>query len=241
MKILNFPIYSTGKDYQVKVTDQIYQKSSYFQNISIFESPNYGKCLLIDGIMQAAESDHKIYDEAILRELKKEDRNILILGGGDGYVAEGALKINQDLKINVIDLDMEVVKSCEEFLNQKVFRDSRIKLYIEDALAYLNEAVKQNEKFDGVVVDLTDEPEKGSTLVDFKMFYEEILTLAKNILKDNGWVSMQAGAAQTTPDYFNAVSVLEKVLLEKGFQDILRNDVLIPSFGEKNAFLYAKK
>jgi hypothetical protein len=52
---------------------------------------------------------------------------------------------------------------------------------------------------------------------------------------------MQAGAAKTTADYFNAVSVLEKTLSEKGFRDILREDFLIPSFGEKNAFLYAKK
>jgi spermidine synthase len=191
--------------------------------------------------MQTADSDHGIYDKAILRELKKEDRNILILGGGDGYVAEEALNINPNLKVNVVDLDAEVIKGCEKFLDQKVFKDSRIKLCVEDAFEYLKEVAREGKKFDGIVVDLTDEPEREDALADFKKFYEKILALSEDVLKNGGWVSMQAGAAKTTANYFNAVSVLEKTLLEKGFQSISREDFLIPSFGEKNAFLYAKK
>ncbi len=238
---LTIPVYANGEQMKIKIKEVLSGVKSSFQDILFVDTDDFGKCLVIDGIMQTAESDHEVYDKAILRELKKEDQKILILGGGDGYVAREALNINPDLKVSVVDLDAEVVKGCEQFLDQKVFKDFRVKLCIEDAFKYLKDMSKDGEMFDGVVVDLTDEPEREDALADFKKFYEEILALSKDVLKDGGWVSMQAGAAETTKDYFNAVSVLEKTLSKKGFQDISREDFLIPSFGEKNAFLYGKK
>jgi hypothetical protein len=51
---------------------------------------------------------------------------------------------------------------------------------------------------------------------------------------------MQAGASRVIPKYNNAVKALEK-LLRKKFHRVERTDIMIPSFGEKNAFLFGEK
>lgn len=238
---LSMPIYADDRKMSIEVTELIDGVRSDFQDVFFVCTKEFGKCLLIDGIMQTAESDHEIYDKAILAELDEKDKKVLVLGGGDGYVAEAALEINPSLKVNVVDIDAEVVKGCEKFLGQKVFKNPKVKLCIEDVFEYLKDIAGKKERFDGIVIDLTDEPARGEELKDFKRFYDEILSLAKGALKDGGWVSMQAGASKVTPKHVNAVSILKKALLKSGFKDISKKDFLIPSYGEKNAFLYARK
>jgi spermidine synthase len=213
---------------------------SDFQDILFIDTVDFGRCLLIDDVVQTAETDHEVYDKAILQSLRKEDKNILILGGGDGYVSEMALKINPDLKIKVIELDAKVVDGCEKYLDQKIFKDPRVELHIEDAFKYLKDCAERGENFDGVVCDLTDEPIREEELKNFKDFYERIAALSNGAISEGGWFSVQAGAAKVTGEHMDAVSILEKIL-ENDFENITRKDVLIPSFGEENAFLYGRK
>lgn len=237
---LAIPIFSTGEKMKIKVKNVIGKIKSDFQDILFLDTSNFKRCLVIDGIMQTAETDHEVYDNAILKKLRKADKKILILGGGDGYVAEMALRINPSLKIKVIELDVEVVKGCEKYLEQKIFKDPRVQLYIEDAFHYLKNTINKNGKFDGIICDLTDEPIRKRDQKDFRKFYKEVISLSEDALNDNGWISLQAGASRVTPEHMDAVSILEKIL-KKSFKDISRKDEMIPSFGEKNAFLYARK
>jgi spermidine synthase len=237
---LVIPIFSTNKEIKIKIKNIIGKTKSDFQDILFLDTDEFGRCLVIDGIMQTAEKDHDIYDKTILKNLSKKNKNILILGGGDGYVAEMALKINSDLKIKVVDLDIEVVKGCEKHLDQKIFKNKKVHLYIEDAFNYLKNTAKHNGKFDGVICDLTDEPIRKKDQKNFSKFYEEIISLSRNVLTENGWISLQAGASKVTSGHIDAVSIIKNIL-EKDFKNVSQVDAMIPSFGEKNAFLYANK
>lgn len=237
---LIIPIFSTGDSINIKIEKIIGKIKSDFQDILFLDTLDFGRCLVINGIIQTSDKDHAIYDKAILKPLKKKDRRLLILGGGDGYVAELALKLNPNLKIHIVDLDMEVIKGCERYLNQKIFKDKRVCVHIEDASFYLKKTAKDADKFDGIVCDLTDEPSNKNNQKDFSKFYEETISLSNIVLKKHGWISMQAGASKTVFEHLDAVSILSKIL-DKRFINVTRKDVLIPSFGEKNAFLYAKK
>jgi spermidine synthase len=243
-KEIIIPIYSTGKNMKLAVKRYIAQIDSGFQQILLMDSFDFGKCLFIDGITQCSEKDHDLYDKEILRLLDKKDKNILVLGGGDGYVAEMAVKINPKVIVRVIDLDVEVVKNCEKFLNQKIFKKKQVKLFVEDALHHLKVLAKKDElKLDGIVFDLTDEPVRKKdkdAKKSFMKFYNELIDISHGALKKGGWVSMQAGASKVIPKYNDAVATLGK-LLKKRFKKIERTDIMIPSFGEKNAFLFGRK
>lgn len=243
-KHIMIPIYSTGKNMRLEVKRYIAEIDSGFQKILFVDSFDFGKCLFIDGITQCSEKDHDLYDREILKLLDKKDKNILVLGGGDGYVAEMGVKINPKLNVRVIDLDVEVVKSCEKYLNQTIFKNKQVKLFIEDALHHLRVLIKKNKlKLDGIVFDLTDEPVRKKdkdAKASFVKFYEELIDISHKSLKKGGWLSMQAGASKVIPKYNNAAFALDKILRKK-FKKVERTDIMIPSFGEKNAFLFARK
>jgi spermidine synthase len=216
--------------------------NSAFQNIILADLKKFGISLVIDGLVQTSEFDHEIYDKALLIPLKLTDKHLLILGGGDGYVAEMALKINPKLKITIVDLDTEVVDLSKKFLNQKIFSHPNVTLNIGDALNYLkNYKIRHEEKVDGIIYDLTDSPIGGNGAKGrITKFYKETFELSKEVLKLGGWISAQAGASVVTPPYINVEEIIEKQV-ERVFKNFNRKDVMVPSFGEKNAFIRAIK
>lgn len=242
MEFLESPIYKNGKTIRTRVVKKLAEVTSAFQNIVVADLKKFGKSLIIDGLVQTSESDHHIYDKALLAPLKKSDKHILILGGGDGYVAEMALETNPDLKITIVDLDLEVVDASKKYLEQTVFSHPNVHLNIGDALTYLRTYTLRNEEpVDGIIFDLTDNPIGGKgAIAKTNRFYKEIFELAKRNLKDGGWVSAQAGAAQVVPQYIDSVGIMQK-LFKRIFGSYNRKDVLVPSFGEKNAFISAIK
>lgn len=237
---LVIPVFKTGEEIKTPIKRIIGNIKSDFQEILFIDTEEFGKCLIIDGLTQTSDNDHEIYDRAILKPLGKNDKDILILGGGDGYVAEMALKNNSNLNIKIVDLDVEVIHGCKKYLGQKVFENPRVKLYIEDGFNYLKNTIKKNGKLDGIVCDLTDEPIRKKDQKDFEKFYGEIFSLSEKALKKDGWISLQAGASEVSSGHIDAVAILKR-LLAKNFKDVSRKDILIPSFGEENAFLYARK
>ncbi|MFA6383228.1 MAG: adenosylmethionine decarboxylase [Parcubacteria group bacterium] len=237
-QFLNLPIFCNGDMMKIEINKVLHEVQSDFQKIVIADTKEYGKCLIIDDVMQTAETDHEIYDSEMLRQMKKTDKNILILGGGDGYVAQIALRNNPKLNIDIIDLDIEVVKSAQKFLNQVVFDDKKVNLSIGDALHFLKVGDKL---YDGIACDLTDTPiGTKKEAIEFKKFFEKILALSKNRLRNGGWVSVQSGASCTAEGFIDEAAIIEKIL-QVNFTDITRSDVFIPSYGESCAFLFGKK
>jgi len=237
-QFLSLPIFSNGKFMKLEIKDVLHESQSDFQKIIIADTEEYGKCLIIDEIPQTAEKDHNLYDKEILKPLRKKDAQVLILGGGDGYVAQMALEKYPNLKIDVIDLDVEVVKCAQKYLDQKIFDNKNASLFIGDALHFL----KSTEKvYDGIICDLTDTPiGTKKEAENFKNFFEKIIPLSKNKLKDGGWMSVQSGASRTAEGFIDEASIIRSVL-EKNLSGISRSDIFIPSFGESCAFLYGKK
>lgn len=226
---------------RIKINGEKKEIKSDSQRITIVESQKFGKILVIDDVVQCAEKDHEIYDKAILEPLSEKDEKILLLGAGSGYVASLAIEKNPKIKITIIDLDSKVVEMSKMFLGQRIFDSKNVKLYIKDALEYLEKAAQKKIIFCGIICDLTDTPIGAIEGAEFENFYEKVVMFSKKCLKNNGWLSIQAGAAKVSGKYVNGVSIINKVLKEKGFKDIVQKNVMIPSFGEENAFLFCKK
>ena len=240
MDFLPVPIYSTGKKENIKINKKIAETTSAFQNIIVVDTAPFGKTMVIDGIVQTSEKDHELYDRSILDKLKIEDKKILILGGGDGYVAQTAISINPNVEIYLIDLDLEVVNFAKNYLDQKIFEHPQIHLSIGDAVAHMKALISNGKNdFDGIISDLTDNPiGSGKTRKNHDLFYKEIFSLSHQLLKPEGWISVQAGASKTIKKYIDSAKMLTK-LMEKEFGNVSRKDVFVPSFGENNAFLYS--
>jgi spermidine synthase len=238
--VLKMSVYKDGSEQTIHVLKRVENIKSAFQQIEIVDTKEFGRCMLIDNLVQTSEKDHLLYDKAILKRLCSKDKEIIILGGGDGYVAEEALRINPNLKITIVDLDVEVINIARKHLGQKVFDHPNVKLYIGDALQYLK-AVK-DAPVDGIVSDLTDNPslEFDNTYTeDYTKFFEEIIPLIKKHLKNDGWLSLQAGTSKVTNSHLDTAKIIRRIAKEN-FKEVSKEDDLIPSFGEENCFIFAK-
>lgn len=188
MEYIEIPC-SKGPVFKIAVTSLLHQEKSAYQEIAVYDTESFGRCLLLDGDIQTAESDHKIYDKAILKRLTSENSRLLILGGGDGYVAEMALKLNPQIEITVVELDEAVVNTCRAHLEQKIFEHPQVNLVIDDAFKYMKETTYKS--YDGVLCDLTAFP-VGYNNGKFREFYSTIFSLSRKLLKDIGWIGVYA-------------------------------------------------
>ena len=176
---------------EIKIKKSIVDKKSKFQRIQIFDSFTYGRVLALDGIIQITEKDESAYSEMLVHPAinkLKNPKNILIIGGGDGAVAEELLKYNFIKKIDLVDIDKEVINLSKKYfkkVNKNSLVNKKVKIFIEDALFFTK---KSQKKYDLVIADRPDPVGAGKNLFKYR-FYENI----KKILNPNGIVVFQSG------------------------------------------------
>ncbi len=72
--------------HSIRVNRQLYSKQSEYQRIDIFETPEFGRVLTLDGNVMLTERDEFIYDEMITHvpmAIHKEARDILVSSFGE--------------------------------------------------------------------------------------------------------------------------------------------------------------
>jgi spermidine synthase len=156
----------------IKVDKQICSVQSKYQRIEIFESEAFGKFLTLDGFMMLSEKDEFIYHEMITHvpmAINHSAEKILVIGAGDGGVMRELVKYKSIKKIDVAEIDCEVVNVCKKFLPQTAigFDDRRVNIFYEDGLKFVRS--KENE-YDIIIVDSTDPFGPGEGLFS-KEFY----------------------------------------------------------------------
>ena len=75
--------------HSIRVDRQLYSKQSAYQRIDIFETPEFGRVLTLDGNVMLTERDEFIYDEMITHvpmSVHRNAKDILVIGAGDGGV-----------------------------------------------------------------------------------------------------------------------------------------------------------
>ena len=108
-----------GLNQEIKIKNRLINKKSNFQKIEIFDTLTYGRVLALDGVIQVTEKDEYAYSEMLvhpaMQALSKKSKKILIIGGGDGAVAEEVLKYHYVRNIDLVDIDKEVVDLSKKY------------------------------------------------------------------------------------------------------------------------------
>ncbi len=156
----------------IKIDRQLYSSHSDFQRIDVFESQEFGRFLTLDGYMMLTEKDEFIYHEMITHipmAVHPNVKNVLVIGAGDGGVMRELSKYDSIERIDLVEIDEEVVNVCREFLPKTAcgFDDKRLNLYFQDGLRFVR---KYEDMYDLIIVDSTDPFGPGEGLFT-KEFY----------------------------------------------------------------------
>ena len=169
--------------HSIRVNRQLYSKQSDYQRIDIFETPEFGRVLTLDGNVMLTERDEFIYDEMITHvpmAVHKEARDILVIGAGDGGVVRELTRYDRVRHIDLVEMDPLVVEACRAYLPENACRldDRRVHLHYENALKFIRRC---EGKYDLIIVDSSDPfgPSEG-------LFTREFYGNCYNALKDDG-------------------------------------------------------
>ena len=167
----------------IRVNKQIYSGKSEFQRIDVFESPEFGKFLTLDGYMMLTEKDEFIYHEMITHvpmAVHPEVKNVLVIGAGDGGVIRELVRYPEISHIDMVEIDPLVVEVCRKYLPQTACRldDPRLTIHYEDGLKFIR--ARENE-YDLIIVDSTDPFGTGEGL-----FTREFYGNCYKALKEDG-------------------------------------------------------
>ncbi len=167
----------------IDVDAQVYCAQSRFQRIDVFETPEFGRILTLDGFLMLTEKDEFIYHEMIVHvplAVHPAAKNILIIGGGDGGAVRELCRYNSVEHIDLVEIDEEVVSVCKRFLPNVAcsLGDKRVHIHYEDGLRFIR---RFSDHYDVIIVDSTDPFGPGEGL-----FTKEFYGNCFKALKANG-------------------------------------------------------
>jgi spermidine synthase len=156
----------------IRVDKHLYSAESKYQRIDVFDSPEFGRILVIDGFLMLTEKDEFIYHEMITHvpmAVHPDPQNILVIGAGDGGVVRELAKYDCIKSIDLVEIDEMVIEVCKKYLPKTAcgFNEPRLTIYFQDGLKYIRNC---ENKYDIIIVDSTDPFGPGEVLFT-KEFY----------------------------------------------------------------------
>nr|XP_029735466.1 spermine synthase-like isoform X2 [Aedes albopictus]XP_029735534.1 spermine synthase-like isoform X2 [Aedes albopictus] len=170
----------------------LYDKRSDFQKIQIVHSKSLGNMLVLDELQNIAEAD-LIYTETLMRRGVEnyKDKEICILGGGDGALLYELLK-EEPKHVVMLEIDDLVMEACNKYMNSicgdvlEKRKSDNYEIVVGDCMMYLNKFIKEGRKFDYVFGDLTDIPISDTPTGEIWDFIRVILESSFKVLKPDG-------------------------------------------------------
>lgn len=189
-----------------KISKTVHTEKSEFQQIDIIETNQFGRMLVLDGMVMTTNKDEFVYHEMITHvalNTHPNPKKVLVVGGGDGGAIREIIKHPSVEKAVLAEIDGRVIETSKEFLPEiaGALDNPKVDVQVVDGIKYIHDNKNQ---FDIIMVDST-EPIGPAVGLFEKGFYQGIY----ECLKEDGIL-----VAQTESPWFNAD------LIKRVFKDI---------------------
>ncbi|QGG46268.1 polyamine aminopropyltransferase [Heliorestis convoluta] len=183
--------HTEGYNLQWKIKSILHQEKSAYQEITVADTVQFGRCLILDGAMQITVQDAFIYHELmahICLASHRQPRNVLIIGGGDGGIIKEVLKHPMVEKVTLVEIDERVVALSKKYLPEfsRSLDHPKVSVVIQDGFDFI---AKHQNHFDVILVDSSDPSGPAAPLFS-KKFYQ----LVQEALKQEGIFTAQIGS-----------------------------------------------
>ena len=209
----------------IRSSKRVEESHTGLQALEIHETPQFGRLFRLDGFNMTSEKEEFVYHENMVHPAAvahPAPKRALIIGGGDGGLAEEMLKHPSIEEVVMVELDgrvVEIAKKYFEGVHRGVFANPKLKVLIGDGLKYLKET---SEKFDLVALDLPDPVGPAETLYEEPFFAD-----CKRALASGGALVLHMGSPWGQPARVKAI--YER--LAKLFKVVRPYTMFIPLYG----------
>lgn len=166
-----------------KVNRTLVDEKTEFQDLAIIDTLQYGRMLVLDGMVQTTIEDEYVYHEMITHIplfAHPNPKKVAVIGGGDGGAIREILKHPCVEKVYLVEIDSRVVEHSKKYLPEIScgLSDPRCEVLIRDGIEFI---AQNKNSFDVIMVDST-EPVGPAVGLFAKDFYQSIF----DCLKDDG-------------------------------------------------------
>jgi len=201
----------------------IKEVQSEYQNIKVYDTLSFGKLLQLDGVIQLTEFDeanyHEMFAHVPLTSHENPER-VLVIGGGDGGIVREVVKHKHVKKIDLVEIDEEVIKISEEhFPNISCgLQDPRVTIHFDDGSSYIKDLEFQ---YDVIIIDSTDPISVGESL-----FTEEFYKDLTQAIRKHGMI-----VSQSESMFYNASMISNlKEVKTKYFGSVKYYYTMVPTY-----------
>jgi len=187
------------------------KKKSKYQEILIIENEYYGRALMLNGCWMTSLKDEKYYQECLVHPALSsidEKSNVLIIGGGDGGTARECVKYSQISKIDLVEIDEEVIKISKKYLKEiggEAWNDKRLEIHVDDGFKWVKKT--RDNFYDVIFIDCSD-PSELSILLFSDSFYKD----CKRILTPKGILATQSESPESFKNiHINILKTLKNI------------------------------
>lgn len=179
-----------------KTTKTLHVEKTEFQDLAVIDTLQFGRMLVLDGMVQTTVQDEFVYHEMITHvplNTHSNPKNVLVIGGGDGGAIREIVKHPAVERATLVEIDRRVVEVSREHLPEisAALDDPKVTVIYDDGIKH----VRDNPgKYDVIIVDST-EPVGPAVELFSGSFYNSIY----KALKEDGLF-----VAQTESPFFNS-------------------------------------
>ena len=192
---------------RLKADRILFDSETEHQHLIIIETPEFGRLMMLDGVIQLASKDEFVYHEMMAHVplfAHGRAKKALIIGGGDGGVLREALRHPELESVTLCEIDRSVIDLCRAHfpeVSAGAYDDPRTRIVIADGTKFVAET---DERFDVIMVDSTDPIGPGVVLFTREFYAGCRKALAKGglLTTQNGLPFLQAAELKQSVGYF---------------------------------------
>ena len=196
-----------------------------FQTLEMLDTPSFGRVMRLDDHFMTSEGEEFFYHECMAHPAAMahpDPQQVLVIGGGDGGLAEELLKHNTVQRLVLAELDeavIEVSKAQLQRVHNGVWDDPRLQLQIGDGMAYVDSTT---DRFDLILLDLTDPHTPAGSL-----YSAEALQRMRRVLNPGGALVLHLGSPVFHAEQVRALSQT----LKATFAQVACYGTYVPLYG----------
>lgn len=180
-----------------KISETLHDEQSEFQHISVINTEQFGRMLVLDGMVMTTIKDEFVYHEMISHvalNTHPNPENVLVIGGGDGGAIREVIKHPKVKKATLAEIDGRVIEVSKQYLPEIAVAlegNPKVEVLVDDGIAHIK---NKKNTYDLILVDSTEPigPAEGLFALEF---YRQIY----DALKEDGIM-----VAQTESPFFNS-------------------------------------